>query len=62
MLIYIGNGEWKVGLPARDLTDAEVETLGGEKRLIATGLYKRPPAPKAEKKAEHLTPAKESEK
>jgi len=27
------------GIPARDLTDQEVEWLGGEKSLLDTGLY-----------------------
>lgn len=29
------------GIPARDLTDAEVEQYGGEEYLIGTGLYER---------------------
>lgn len=41
MLIYKGDG-FLNGLPARDLADDEVEALGGEKALLATGLYKRP--------------------
>lgn len=59
MLTYIGNGKYIVGIPARDLDPDEVARFG-EKYLLATGLYKRPPAPKAEKAAV-LTPAKEKE-
>lgn len=50
MLIYIGRGNWKPGLPARDLSAAEVKTLGGEKLLLATGLYRKP-KPKQDKSA-----------
>jgi len=39
MLKYVGNG-WLPGVPARDLSDAEVK-LYGEKRLIASGLYEK---------------------
>lgn len=35
---YIGNGSAIVGIPARDLTPAEVE-LYGEAFLLASGLY-----------------------
>jgi hypothetical protein len=42
MLIYSGSGEHKVGIPARDLSDEEVEQNGGEELLIATGLYIKP--------------------
>lgn len=41
MLKYVGNGASLPGVPARDLTDEEVEALGGEEKLIATGLYAR---------------------
>ena len=40
MLKYIGDG-FIVGIPARDLSDEEVEQLGGEKYLVRTGLYER---------------------
>lgn len=40
MLKYIGN-RFIPGIPARDLTDDEVEKHGGEKKLVATGLYKK---------------------
>ncbi len=42
MLIYIGNGDYKVGIPARDLTSEEVQQYGGAEFLIATGLYVKP--------------------
>jgi hypothetical protein len=42
MLNYIGNGEHKVGIPARDLNDEEVAEFGGEELLLATGLYAKP--------------------
>lgn len=34
-----GHGGFLPGVPARDLTDAEVEALGGEAVLVKTGLY-----------------------
>jgi hypothetical protein len=42
MLIYRGKGSHLAGIPARDLSDKEVRQLGGEKKLIATGLYVKP--------------------
>lgn len=36
---YIGNGAAIPGIPARDLTTKEVEQYGGEKLLLATGIY-----------------------
>ena len=41
MLIYTGGGFGGSlpNIPARDLSDEEVMALGGEARLIATGLY-----------------------
>jgi hypothetical protein len=47
-LIYIGNGFWQPGYPARDLTEDEVKEFGKDK-LLATGLYKEVP-PKDEPK------------
>ena len=41
-LIYIGDGAFVVGIPARNLTAAEVKTHGGEKRLLNTELYALP--------------------
>lgn len=49
-----GYGGFLPGLPARDLSDEEVEALGGEKALVKTGLYE-PFGKKAE-------PATESKK
>lgn len=44
MLKYnIGSG-FIVGVPARDLSDEEVEKYGGEEFLIGTGLYVADPA------------------
>ena len=40
-LNYIGGGAFVPGIPARDLTDDEVKKHGGEKVLLATGLYKK---------------------
>ena len=57
MLIYNGKG-FRDGIPARDLTDEEVKELGGEKYLLATGLYEKE-APKQERKT---TKKKEGEK
>jgi len=56
MLIHNGKG-FIPGIPARDLTDEEVKEFGGEKKLLATGLYEKE-APK--KKRE--TKQKEGEK
>jgi len=41
MLKYIGQGNFLAGIPARDLSDAEVKEYGGEIKLISTGLYKK---------------------
>ncbi len=41
MLKYIGQG-FLPGVPARDLSDDEVEQCGGEEALIASGLYEIP--------------------
>ena len=48
MLIYKGNG-FLPGIPARDLTDEEVKEHGGEKKLLATGLYEKEAPKKAHK-------------
>lgn len=45
MLKWIGHtkgAEGLIGVPARDLSVEEVEQHGGEKGLIATGLYEKP--------------------
>jgi hypothetical protein len=55
MLIYTGKGFW-AGIPARDLTDEEVERIGEEKILL-TGDYARPreiEKPKQELRSSHL--------
>ena len=39
MLVYVGDGSAVVGIPARDLDDAEVKKYGGIRKLVATGLY-----------------------
>lgn len=51
-LVYTGGGFGGSlhDIPARDLTDSEVEQHGGEAYLLATKLYERPPADKAEQK------------
>lgn len=41
MLKYIGKGDFLPGVPARDLSEAEV-TEHGAKRLLKSGLYARP--------------------
>lgn len=50
MLRYVGNG-FLAGIPARDLTDAEVEQYGGADELLATGLYARAGKPTTEPSA-----------
>lgn len=44
MLIYTGGtfGGWLPNIPARNLSDEEVEQYGGEAALLKTGLYERP--------------------
>lgn len=42
-LIYISDGRFIPGIPARDLTKEEVDDLGGVRKLKATGLYADPP-------------------
>lgn len=44
-LVYIGNGAAFIGVPARNLTKAEIETLPDGitlERLLDSGLYKHP--------------------
>jgi hypothetical protein len=38
-LRYIGRGDSRVGIPARDLQDHEVDEFGGLDVLVSTGLY-----------------------
>ena len=51
MLKYIGKG-FIAGIPARDLTDAEVKKYGGVKVLVSTGLFEKP---KKSKKSEYIS-------
>jgi len=39
MMRYLGDGSFIVGVPARDLTEAEAAQYGGVDALAATGLY-----------------------
>lgn len=41
-LIYIGDGSFLPGVPARDLSDEEVAAHGGVRELTASGLYEKP--------------------
>lgn len=43
MLKYTGKGrgDWLPEIPARDLSEEEVERCGGEEYLIGTGLYEK---------------------
>lgn len=39
-LIYIGDGAWLAGVPARDLTAADIEACGrSADELIESGVY-----------------------
>ncbi len=51
MLKYIGTG-FIPGIPARDLSTAEVEKFGGVKFLLSTGLFEKP---KKKVKVEKIT-------
>lgn len=42
MLVYIGNGDFIPGIPARNLSDEEIKKHGGEAYLLSTGLWRRP--------------------
>lgn len=55
MLEYIGRGAFIVGIPARDLTEDEIKQHGGERELLATGLYQKPKRPKEQVKDEPET-------
>lgn len=48
VLKYVGGGTFIIGIPARDLTAAEVKEHGGMVELCKTGLYERV-APPVEK-------------
>ena len=43
-VVYTGGGYGGSlpGIPARDLTDEEAKEHGGDKKLVATGLYEKP--------------------
>ena len=45
--IYVGNGEFIPGIPARDLSDKEVKELKVEADVEASDLYKKESAKKA---------------
>jgi len=52
-LIYIGDGAWLAGVPARDLTAADIEACGrSADELIESGVYRAEtltlPLPKGE--------------
>ena len=46
-LNYVGSG-FLPGVPAKDLTPEQAEQYGGEKALIASGLYTKPVDEKAQ--------------
>lgn len=60
MLKYIGPS-FLVGIPARDLTDAEVKQLGGKEKLLATGLYVEPEQQRTGKRQAEKDENKEGE-
>lgn len=39
MLRYVGEGDFLIGVPARDLNEAETLEYGGVELLVASGLY-----------------------
>jgi hypothetical protein len=39
ILRYVGEGDFLIGVPARDLTADEAVEYGGVERLVASGLY-----------------------
>ena len=45
MLIWKGTG-FLPNIPARDLTDEEAKQFGGERSLLASGLYEKETPPK----------------
>lgn len=65
MLKWIGHQQGVAGLPnipARDLSEDEVLRFGGEKALIATGLYEKLAKPKEAKPVvERYTPKAKEE-
>lgn len=59
VLKYIGKGDFIIGIPAKDLTAAEVREFGGIVALVATGKYERviekPAKVKSQKKPAKVT-------
>lgn len=53
-LIWTGGGFGGAlpGIPARDLSAAEVKQHGGESKLVGSGLYERPKAGKTKKEGD----------
>lgn len=52
-LIYIGNGAFVPGVPAKDLSAEQVKKLSvSEKDLLDSGLYKKASKPKTTKTAD----------
>ena len=56
-----GFGGALAGIPARDLTAEEAEKFGGEKTLLASGLYVKSENKQAAGPAENKAATKESE-
>lgn len=54
MLKYNGKG-YIPGIPARDLTDDEVEKYGGEDELLKLGIYEKPKAQTGKKGKRNYT-------
>lgn len=65
MLIWIGARQGQLGIPgipARDLTDDEVQRHGGEAELLKTGLWEKPAAPaKTSKRRQDDVPQNDKE-
>lgn len=60
-LRYVGGG-FLPGVPAKDLTAEQVEQYGGEKTLIASGLYEVAGTPQKAKDEKTLPAAKQAGK
>jgi hypothetical protein len=59
MLKYVGNGDFIPGIPARDLSDDEVNRFGGKRKLVATGLYAEVKSARLGTENKMLTPESE---
>lgn len=59
MLIYLGGGHI-LGVPARNLTEAEAK-IHGRERLLASGLYKEQAKPKPSSNKAGAGPAENKE-